>query len=332
MGPIFAGGERHAGLMYEVTIPSGRKVTPPKGSHWRMVENEFWKMVDDGRILFGEKGDNSPAIKLFLNEVQGGMVPRTWWPHTEVGHSQEAKREIQKLFPGDLPFDTPKPERLIERIIRISTNIGDLVLDSFAGSGTTGAVAHKLKRKWLMVELGSHCNNVILPRLEKVINGEDEGGITKALEWKGGGGFRYYKLAPSLLEKDHWDNWVISKQYNASMLAEAVCNLEGFSYEPSETHYWQHGHSTEQDYLYTTTANLKHAQLQQLSEEVGPERTLLIVCSSFRGSKNGYENLTIKKIPSSVLDKCEWGKDDYSLNVENLPSAPAPEGQQQMEL
>src|SRR5690606_9483945 len=120
LGPIFAGGERHEGLMYEVTIPSGRKVRPPKGSHWRMLEKDFWRMVEDGRIVFGESGDNNPAVKLYLNEVQGGMVPRTWWPHTEVGHTQEAKREIQALFPGNLPFDTPKPERLVERVIQVS--------------------------------------------------------------------------------------------------------------------------------------------------------------------------------------------------------------------
>ena len=225
-----------------------------------------------------------------------------------------------------------KPESLIQKVLDLATNPGDLVLDSFLGSGTTAAVAHKMGRRWIGIELGEHCHTHCIPRLQKVINGEDEGGITKAVDWQGGGGFRYYRLAPSLLEKDKWDNWVISQKYNAAMLAEAVCKLEGFTYAPSETAYWQHGHSTEQDFLYTTTANLKHAQLQQLSEEVGTERTLLIVCSSFRGSNNGYPNLTIKKIPKAVLHKCEWGKDDYSLKVENLPTAPAPEGQQNLGL
>src|SRR5690606_2010270 len=175
-----------------------------KGSHWRMLEKDFWRMVEDGRIVFGESGDNNPAVKLYLNEVQGGMVPRTWWPHTEVGHTQEAKREIQALFPGNLPFDTPKPERLVERVIQVSTNPGDVVLDSFAGSGTTGAVAHKMKRRWVMVELGKHCETVILPRLRKVIDGTDQGGISESVEWQGGGGFRYYKLAPSLIEYDRF--------------------------------------------------------------------------------------------------------------------------------
>jgi hypothetical protein len=157
-----------------------------------------------------------------------------------------------------------------------------------------------------------------------------QGGISKAVDWKGGGGFRYYRLAPSLLEKDKWGNWVVSKQYNASMLAEAICKLEGFSYEPSDSLYWQHGHSTERDFIYTTTANLSHDQLQELSDEVGPERSLLVVCSAFRGRKEGYPNLTVKKIPNTVLSRCEWGKDDYSLKVENLPKAPPPAGQQEL--
>lgn len=140
LGPIFAAEERHEGLMYTITTPSGRKVTPPKGSHWRMVEADFWRMVKDGRISFGKNGENIPATKLYLNEVQSGLVPRSWWPYTEVGHTQEAKREVQALFPDIIPFDTPKPERLLRRILSISTSPGDLVLDSFAGSGTTGVV------------------------------------------------------------------------------------------------------------------------------------------------------------------------------------------------
>lgn len=215
-------------------------------------------------------------------------------------------------------------------MIELSTNKEDWVLDSFAGSGTTGAVAHKMGRHWIMVELGEHCHTHIIPRLKKVIDGQDSGGITEAVGWKGGGGFRYYRLAPSLLEKDKWGNWVISQEFNAAMLAEAVCKLEGFTYTPSDTVYWQHGHSTERDFIYVTTANLSHDQLLQLSDEVGGERSLLVVCSAFRGRKDGYENLTVKKIPKAVLSRCEWGKDDYSLKVENLPKAPAKPGQKSL--
>ena len=287
-----------------------------------MTEPKFWEMVDEERIVFGESGDNSPAVKLFLNEVQGGLVPRTWWPHTDVGHTQDAKREIQALFSDETPFDTPKPERLLLQVLTIATNPGDLVLDSFAGSGTTGAVAHKMGRRWIMVELGEHCHTHIIPRLNKVIDGEDTGGITKAVDWKGGGGFRYYRLAPSLLEKDKWGNWVISHDYNAAMLAEAACKLEGFTYAPSDAVYWQHGHSTERDFIYVTTQSLTADQLSALGDEVGPEQTLLVLCAAFRGKADRWPNLTVKKIPKQVLNRCEWGHDDYSLKVENLPEAP----------
>jgi len=248
------------------------------------------------------------------------------------GDNLLALKELEQEDAGKVKaaFDTPKPEFLLHRILHISTNPGDIVLDSFLGSGTTAAVAHKMGRRWIGIELGEHCHTHCIPRLKKVIDGEDPGGITEAVGWKGGGGFRYYRLAPSLLEKDKWGNWVISKESNKEMLAEALCKLEGFTYAPSDTVYWQHGHSTERDFIYVTTANLKHVQLQQLSDEVGPDRSLLVVCPSFRGNAEGYPNLTVKKIPKAVLNRCEWGKDDYSLRVENLPKAPPKEGQQEL--
>jgi adenine-specific DNA-methyltransferase len=224
-----------------------------------------------------------------------------------------------------------KPEALIRRVIQmVSDKCGDIVLDSFGGSGTTGAVAHKMGRRWIMVELGEHCHTHIIPRLRSVIDGEDHSGVTEAVGWRGGGGFRYYRLAPSLLEKDKWGNWVINTDYNSAMPAEAVCKLEGFQYAPSDAIYWQHGHSTERDFIYVTTAHLGHDQLQQLSDEVGPDRTLLVLCTAFRAKPDRYPNLTVKKIPKTVLSRCEWGHDDYSLRVENLPKAPPRPGQLNM--
>ena len=311
---------------FSIAGPTGRTFSPPPGRYWRISEEKLRELDKDGRIWWGPKGSARPSIKRYLSEV-GDLVPRTLWLKDEVGSNRTSKNEMRELFPESASFDTPKPERLIERIMRLSTNPGDWVLDSFAGSGTTGAVGHKMGRRWIMVELGEHCHTHIIPRLKKVIDGEDKGGITEAVDWKGGGGFRYYHLAPSLLEKDKWDNCVISIAYNPAMLAQAVCKLEGFVYEPSDTIYWQHGHSTERDYLYVTTANLSHEQLQQLSDEVGGDRSLLVVCSAFRGRKEGYANLTVKKIPKAVLSRCEWGKDDYSLKVENLPKAPPKPGQ-----
>jgi adenine-specific DNA-methyltransferase len=171
-----------------------------------------------------------------------------------------------------------------------------------------------------MVELGDHCETHIVPRLNKVIDGNDSGGITEAVGWKGGGGYRYFKLAPSLLEKDQFDNWVISKSYNAEMLAEAMCQHFGFTYAPSTEHYWLHGSSSETDFIYVTTNSLTHDQLRAISDEVGPDRTLLICCKAFQGNNaDSFENLTIRKIPGAILDRCEWGKDDYSLKIEALP-------------
>ena len=219
-----------------------------------------------------------------------------------------------------------KPEALLEIILKYFSRPGDLVIDSFAGSGTTGAVAHKMGRRWIMVELGEHCDTHIVPRLKRIIDGDDPSGVTEAAGWKGGGGFRYYRLAPSLLKKDRWDNWVIAKEYNASMLAEAVCKLMGFTYAPDDSVYWLHGRSSETDFVYVTTQSLTHEQLAAISDEVGEARSLLICCKAFRANLDAFPNLTVKKIPQAVLRKCEWGKDDYSLKVENLPmAAPAPE-------
>jgi adenine-specific DNA-methyltransferase len=306
---------------YEIITPSGRKVRPPPGSSWRFNKEEVPRLIAENRLWFGKNGSGVPRIKRFLSDVKQGVIPQTVWLQNEVGNTQEAKKEAISFNSKDI-FETPKPEWLMHRVLEIGSSPNDLVLDSFAGSGTTGAVAHKMGRRWIMVELGEHCHTHIIPRLKKVIDGEDSGGITKAVNWQGGGGFRYYRLAPSLLEKDKWGNWVINRDYNAAMLAEAVCKLEGFTYAPSDAVYWQHGYSTEQDFIYVTTQRLTADQLGILSDEVGPDRTLLVLCAAFRGQADRWPNLTVKKIPKQVLSRCEWGRDDYSLKIENLPEAP----------
>lgn len=305
--------------LYSITTPGGRLIEgPPKGRYWAISKNKLKALDADGRIWWGKDGNNIPALKRFLSEVKQGRVPQTFWDYEEVGHTQDAKKEIVTLFSSDV-FSTPKPEKLMKRVIEIGSSPGDIVLDSFAGSGTTGAVAHKMDRRWIMVELGDHCHTHIVPRLKKVIEGIDPGGVTNEVGWKGGGGFRYYRLAPSLLEKDRWGNWVISQGYNAAMLSEAVCKLMGFTYEPSDAHYWMHGRSSERDFIYVTTQSLTAAQLRAISEDVGEGRSLLICCKAFRADPNGFLNLSIRKIPHAVLRKCEWGRDDYSLRIASLP-------------
>ena len=310
--------------MYKLVTTAGIEYEPPLGRCWANVETEFKRLLADNRMWFGKDGKARPRVKNFLNETNG-VSAWSWWTNSEVGHNQEAKKEINQLFGAGDAFSTPKPERLLKRILEIATNPNDLVLDSFAGSGTTGAVAHKMGRRWIMIELGEHCHTYIIPRLKKVIDGEDQGGISKAVNWQGGGGFRHYSLAPLLLEQDRWGNWVVNKNYNPAMLAEALCKLEGFTYAPSDAQWWNHGYSSEQDFIYVTTQNLSHQQLQELAEEVGGDRSLLVCCAAFRGKSDQFSNLTLKKIPKMVLTRCEWAHDDYSLNVANLPmSAPSP--------
>ena len=310
---------------YPIETPTGRVVNPPESRCWVTSKERFEELVADNRIWFGKTGNNVPSLKKFLTEVKGGTTSLTVWLYEEVGHNQDAKKEVKQFNSKDV-FDTPKPEKLVQRIIHLATNPGDLVLDSFAGSGTTGAVAHTMGRRWIMVELGEHCHTHIIPRLQKVIDGEDQGGISKAVNWQGGGGFRYFRLAPTLIVNDKWGNQIINPDYNPEMLAEALAKLEGFTYMPSENLWWQHGYSSENDFIYVTTQSLSVEQLQVLSDEVGAGRSLLICCSAWRGitadqAAERFLNLSLKKIPKMILKRCEWGHDDYSLNVANLPMA-----------
>ena len=329
-GPWFAGDMTvktiSENALYKITTPSGRVVKPADGRAWVYSKEKFDELCRDNRITFGKNGNNKPCIKRFLTEVEESkIVPKSVWLYEEVGENRNARQEVKKFNLVD-PFSTPKPEKLLERIIHLATNKGDLVLDSFAGSGTTGAVAHKMGRRWIMVELGEHCHTHIIPRLQKVIDGEDQGGISKAVNWQGGGGFRYFRLAPTLIVNDKWGNQIINPDYNPEMLAEALAKLEGFTYMPSENLWWQHGYSSENDFIYVTTQSLSIEPLQVLSDEVGAGRSLLICCSAWRGitaeqAAERFPNLSLKKIPKMILKRCEWGHDDYSLNVANLPMA-----------
>lgn len=303
--------------IYEITLPSGRKILPPAGRCWLYTKERYEEMVNDNRIYFG-KGDNVPRIKRFLSEVKDGVVAMTLWPHTEVGHNQDAKKEIKALN-FESVFDTPKPEKLIERILTLGSNPGDIVLDSFLGSGTSTAVAHKMGRRWIGVELGNHAYTHSAVRMKKVIEGE-QGGISKSVNWQGGGGFKFYELAPSLLNKDKYGNLVINKEYNADMLAAAMAKHQGFSYSPDEEIYWKQGHSSEHDFIFTTTQLLTAEMLETIHEQLGEDDSLLICCSKFQPEcRNKFPNITIKKIPKVLLDICEFDRDDYSLNIVSVP-------------
>lgn len=304
--------------VYTITTPSGKKYDPPTGRSWRMPEYRFLEAVAENRIWFGANGGNVPRIKRFLSDVKQGAVSMTIWKRDDVGDNDMASKEMRKLFPKD-PFSTPKPEKLLERILHLGSNPGDLVLDSFLGSGTTAAVAHKMGRKYIGIELGEHAITHCYPRLKQVVDGE-QGGISKAVNWQGGGGFKFYTLAPSLLKKDKFGQWIMSDEYNADMLAAAMAKQEGFKYNPSETQFWKQGNSSEQDFIFTTTQFITVQQLEAIAEDMQTGESLLVCCKAFQPEcKNKYPNITIKKIPQLLLDRCEFGRDDYSLNIVNLP-------------
>jgi adenine-specific DNA-methyltransferase len=317
-------------MWFPVEGPDGVAVYPihddGREACWASGKRAVTRLQAAGKLIWKNRGTiEAPAWVPYTREFASAQPSRPFnsiWEDLPTTRQTKAHQKV--LLGAGNEFSTPKPEALLLRILEmVITKPGDLVLDSFAGSGTTGAVAHKMHCRWIMIELGEHVHSHILPRMKKVIDGTDPGGVTDVTGWNAGGGFRYYKLAPSLLELDRFGNHVISSQYNAAMLAEAMCKLMGFTYQPGEL-YWQQGRSTENDFLYTTTQTLSRQQLESLSDEVGPNRSLLICCSAFRSKAADFPNLTVRKIPMAVLARCEWGKDDYSLNVANLPKAPAP--------
>lgn len=306
--------------IYEITTPSGRKLMPADGRCWAASEDRYKELLAENRIWFGKTGNNVPAQKKFLTEVQSGIVSKTIWFRKEVGDNQEAKKEVKAVNASEI-FATPKPERLIERILTLATDNNDIILDSFLGSGTTTAVAHKMNRKWIGIELGDHAYTHCLPRMKKVVDGLDEGGISKSQNWKGGGGFRFYNLAPSLLKKDDFGNWIIEPDYNADMLAAAMAKHEGYHYSPDEQLFWKQGQSTEQDFIFTTTQFVTLELLDKIHEQMQEGESLLICCKSFQAAcENKYENINVKKIPVMLLGRCEFGKDDYSLNIISMPT------------
>ena len=299
---------------YEIVAPGGKKFRPPEGRCWGISEDTFKQKLKEGRIYFGKDNNSQPNLIRYFSEVDG-VVPWTWWPHEEVGHTDEAKKEIHELFGKEKAFDTPKPERLLKRIIEIATNPGDIILDSFAGTGTTGAVAHKMGRKWIMIEMGDHAKDLIRKRLEKVITASDGLKLSEDLNWNGGGGFTFYELAPSLLQKDDRGNWIINNGYNATRLAEAVCKHEKFKFHPDETIYWKQGYSSERDFIFVTTQFLTSEHLDRIQSQMKRDESLLICAKAFRIKKDKYPNIMFKKIPQMLLGRCEFAKDNYSLNI-----------------
>lgn len=286
---------------YPITLPSGRVVNPPRSRSWRFSKEKFEELIKDNRIWFGRDGNGMPRLKTFLSEVQGGVVSKTIWYRAEVGDNQEAKREV-KSFNDDDTFATPKPERLINRIIDLCSNEGDWVLDSFAGSGTTGAVAHKKGRKWIMVEIGNHAETHIIPRMKKVVDGTDEGGISKLVNWKGGGGFKYFELGDSLFVRDDELRFTVinPKMYNGALI-RAVLKVEGFTlFNPDNGLHGKSGTTA----AHVTEQYLSQEYVDTLVNEIGDQAKFIVIYAKTVSSKIRLpENVEIKRIPDVLLKK-----------------------------
>lgn len=236
----------------------------------------------------------------------------TYWDF--VGETKNLTREGDVYFPN-----SKKAEKLIGRVLTLATSPGDLVLDSFLGSGTTAAVAHKMGRQWIGIELGEHCYTHCKPRLDKVIDGE-QGGISKAVNWKGGGGYKFYELAPTLIVKDKHGNPIFSEQYSPEMLVQAVAKVCGYRYAPDEKIAWKQAYCQDNSFLFVTTQYFTAAVLDEIAQELGDFEHLLVCAPAFDvGLNQRYENISVRKIPQVVLDKCKYGVDNYNLNIIDPP-------------
>lgn len=281
---------------------------PKTGRNKGLLYEQFYK--GENFRLFAWLKDVAEEIdgEVYKKELQG-----TYWDF--VGETKNLTKEGNVEFPNG-----KKAEKLIERVLKLCTKENDLVLDSFLGSGTTAAVAHKMGRKWIGIEMGEHAYTHCKVRLDKVIGGEDKGGITKSVNWQGGGGYRFYELAPTLINQDSFGEYIINKEYNADMLAAAVALHEGFSYNPSLETFWKQSTGSENSYLFVTTKHITAAYLQAIKDTMQDNEYLIIACKSYdEKAANAFSNIVIKKIPQMLLNRCEFNKDNYNLNIVHPP-------------
>lgn len=261
-------------------------------------------------LIKGDFNDNTrlPRCKVLFADLYLEVHPGDFWYDIKTtGLDNEGNVDFPK---------SKKPEKLIKRIIGMSSKKGDFVLDSFLGSGTTAAVAHKMERKYIGIEMGDHAYTHCKVRLDKVIDGTDQGGISKALEWEGGGGYKFYELAPSFITKDEFGNTVIDEFYNDTKLIKAMCKLMNFTYKPSETEYWKHGVGQGKNFLYITTQLLTSGMVQQIAAHLAEGESLIVCPKKFEpGAEKIDSRITIKKIPQSVLKACQFGKKEYLLPI-----------------
>jgi DNA methylase N-4/N-6 domain protein len=283
------------------------KENPSQILYLHRVGNPDMYFINGERILF---------YKDKLKNIDGELVSAepltTLWDDIL---SNNLHKEGNVSFPKG-----KKPEYLIKRVLELATDEGDIVMDSFLGSGTTIAVAHKMNRRWIGIEMGEQAYTHCKTRLDAAIDDNDKSGITKAVNWQGGGGYRFYELAPTLINEDSFGEYVINSEYDADMLAAAVALHEGFVYQPSEDLFWKQSVGNENSYLFVTTRHLNSAYMDSIKDTMEEGEYLVIACRSFdSGLDKAYPNITIKKIPQMLLSHCEFGKADYNLNIVRPP-------------
>ncbi|MDY0101012.1 MAG: site-specific DNA-methyltransferase [Bacilli bacterium] len=298
-----------------VNPTNGKEYFPPEGMRWTFGEQTVIKHIENGLIVFLDDYD-VPVFKNYRDGLDTKIYNNLLLEH---GSLKSAKSELEKLGFNREDFETPKPEVLMKQIIKMFSSKNDFVLDSFLGSGTTAAVAHKMGRKWIGIELGDHAYTHCKTRMDKVIAGE-RGGVSKTLNWNGGGGYRFYELAPTLIKVDSFGQSIINPEYNADMLAAAVALHEGYDYNPNQDIFWKQAKNGESSYLFTTTRHLDRTFVDSVASQMSENEFLVISCKSFDSLvSNLHKNIAIKKIPQSLLKNCEFDKENYNLNIINPP-------------
>jgi adenine-specific DNA-methyltransferase len=319
---------RRAAYRYEVTLPSGRVVRPAQGRHWALPKEHFEEERSKELIWFGNDGNAMPTRKVYLSDAREGVIARTWLPHTEGGSSQDAKRECKALFPNIEPFATPKPERLLHRLIQIASKPGEIVLDCFVGSGTTAAVAQKMDRRWIAIEReASSVETYGLPRLTKVVNGEDPGGVTNLTQWQGGGGLRVIDVGQSMFDAD--DGLVLlTGTMTNGILAEATAAQLGFDHEADPPFVGRKGRTR-----LAVVDGIVNESVVQLLVTALPEMERVVICGTgvdpdarplLRELRPGS---TLRKIPAALLSEYRSARAlRLSLDEAAAPSEAVPVG------
>lgn len=310
-----AGAYKRDTMKFEIKdYKSGKTYLPPEGQRWTYGKNTIDELNAKGMLVFK---NNRVYVKKYKEGDDTKLYNNLLLEH---GSLKSAKEELSSLGFSRESFETPKPEILLERILNMFSNPGDIVLDSFLGSGTTAAVAQKMGRKWIGIELGDHAYTHCYKRLKAVVDGE-QGGISKEVNWHGGGGFKFYELAPSLIEKSKFGNPIISKKYDMEMLAQAVAKHKGYFYEPDSEVEWKQSKNGDKNFLFVTTNYITPDYLEYIHSMLKNDEHLLITTKAYhKNCENQFPNITVQQIPQSLLGDCDFMVDSYSLNVNEQQS------------